>query len=227
MNTDIIQPEIFSGLHIKAFFTGRHTGSDPAALSRVSGISEELIYMPIQKHTDKIITVADDMDRKIGDAVITSENGILIGVRTADCVPVLLYDRKRNVAAAVHAGWRGTADSILKKTIRHFSEKFFSDPKDILMAIGPAIRWCCYTVGYDVIEAVRAATGDGDYFMTKGDKYCLDLQSANRQQALTAGLLPGNMAVIEECTFCYPEKFFSYRFSKDTAGRQGGFIAIL
>jgi YfiH family protein len=227
LQRDVIFPEIFCGLPVKAFFTGKHTGSDPAVLSKASSIKQERIYLPIQKHTDRIIIIKEDTGSRIGDSVITVEKNMLIGIKTADCVPILLYDKSRQVAAAVHAGWRGTADSILKKTVRCLITEFLSAPSDILMAVGPAIRGCCYEVGHDVFELVKIATGRGDYYMTKDEKYRIDLQKANRQQALSAGLSADNIQIMEECTYCTQDKFFSYRFSKENAGRQGGFIAII
>ncbi|MBN2653859.1 MAG: peptidoglycan editing factor PgeF [Nitrospirae bacterium] len=227
MQNDIIEPEILSGHKVRAFFTGKYTGSDLSMLSKVSGLSGDRMYLPIQKHTDKIITIINNMEQLVGDAVVTGQKDILLGVKTADCVPILLYDKKRHVAAAVHAGWRGTAASILKKTVDLLKIDFQSDPLDILMAIGPCIRQCCYTVDIDVIDAVSAATGDGDYCMQRDGKYYIDLQSANRQQAILSGMNKDHIQVIDECTFCNPDKYFSYRFLKEEAGRQGGFIAVL
>ncbi len=177
-----------------------------------------------------------DLSPRIADAVITSNKGILLGVQVADCVPVLLYDAKRNVIGVVHAGWRGTAASILKKSIEAMQERFSSFPIDIKIAIGPSIRWCCYHVGYDVLESVKKATGNGEYHnpplppFSKGGMggfYCLDLASANKYQAISAGIHEKNIWVSEECTYCHPDKYYSYRFAKGTTGRQGGFIGIL
>ena len=110
-----------------------------------------------------MLVLDSDLSPRIADAVITNNKGILLGVQVADCVPVLLYDVKRNVIGVVHAGWRGTAVSILKKTIETMRERFSSFPDDIKIAIGPSIRWCCYHVGYDVLESVEKATGSGEY----------------------------------------------------------------
>jgi hypothetical protein len=159
--------------------------------------------------------------------VITDRKGVVIGVQGADCVPILLHDRRTGATGAVHSGWRGTAAEILKKTIGAMGGRFSSSPSDITIAIGPAIRWCCYGVGYEVIEAVKKATGAGDYFMMKGEKYCLDLPMANRYQAVAAGVLPENIWMSEDCTFCLPEKYYSYRFAKGPTGRQGGFIVVV
>ena len=222
----LIFPQIF-GRHVTAFFTGKSPGADPEGISRAASIDNQKIYLPTQKHTDKVLVLDSDLSPRIADAVITSNKGILLGIQVADCVPVLLYDVKRNVIGVVHAGWRGTAASILKKTIETMRERFSSFPIDIKIAIGPSIRWCCYHVGYDVLESVEKATGIGEYHINRGGAYCLDLASANKYQAVSAGVPKENIWVSDECTYCHPDKFYSYRFAKGTTGRQGGFIGII
>jgi YfiH family protein len=138
---------------------------------------------------------------------------------------MLLFDPLNGAMGAVHAGWRGTAMGLAPKSIRHMTERYGSDPADILLAIGPAIRWCCYEVQKDVLDKVMAATGEGEYHKIKDGRICLDLQSANRIQAETEGVLPRHISVIEECTFCYPDKYYSYRYDK-TDKRQGAFIGM-
>jgi len=222
----LIYPDIF-GKHITAFFTGKSPGADPEKIAGAVSVDKLNIYMPVQKHTDKVLVLDSDLSPKIADAVITNNRGILIGIQVADCVPVLLYDAKRNVIGVVHAGWRGTAASILKKSIEAMHERFASSPDDIKIAIGPSIRWCCYHVGYDVLESVEKATGIGEYHINRGGAYCLDLASANKYQAIPAGVPKENIWVSDECTYCHPDKFYSYRFAKGTTGRQGGFIGML
>lgn len=227
MHDKIIAPPVFNGEHVKAFFTTKAVHCDIHGLSELLGVTRENIYMPIQKHTDKVIVLDHDRGPKVGDAVISSNRGIFIGVQVADCVPVLLFDRKRKVAGAVHAGWRGTASSILKKAIETMSQRFFTSPQDIMMAIGPSIRWCCYEVEYEVIEAVKEASAEGDYYRKKGEKYCLDLAAANRQQAVSSGVSPDHIWLADECTFCLPSKYYSYRYAKGSEGRQCGVIGIV
>lgn len=222
----LIFPRIL-GRHVTAFFTGKSPGADPEKISGAASIDKQKIYLPIQKHTDKVLVLDSDLSPKVADAVITSNKGILLGIQVADCVPALLYDAKRNVIGVVHAGWRGTAASILKKAIEAMQERFSSFPIDIKIAIGPSIRWCCYHVGYDVLESVEKATGIGEYHINRGGVYCLDLASANKYQAVSAGISEKNIWMSDECTYCYPDKFYSYRFAKGTIGRQGGFIGIL
>lgn len=219
---DIIVPSIFKGYDVIAFFTTK-------AFSLKDIMKKypfDSIYIPLQKHTDKIVVLDYDRSLKIGDAVVTKEKGVMIGVQVADCVPVLLFDRRNNVMAAVHAGWRGTAAGILKKMIELMIRKYQSFKEDILLSIGPSIRWCCYDVGYDVLEDVKKETGDGKYFLEKGQKYCLDLPTANKYQALRLGIREENIWISEDCTYCLPGKYYSYRFSKGVTGRQYGLIGI-
>lgn len=221
----LIFPKIF-GSRVKAFFTGKTPGADLLRISKIATINIKNVYLPIQKHTDKVLLL-DSFEPRIGDAVITDKKGVLIGVQGADCVPILLYDRRTHATGAVHAGWRGTAAEILKKTIEAMGDRFSSSPSDIIIAIGPGIRWCCYGVGHEVIDAVTKATGESDYFKITGEKYRLDLPAANRYQAISAGVLPEHIWLSDECTFCQNEKFYSYRFAKGPTGRQGGFIGIV
>lgn len=225
METLIFPENLSKG--VKAFFTGKKPGDDPERLSEISSFKKQKMYMPIQRHTDKVLVLDSDLDSKIADAVITNRNDILIGVQTADCVPILLYDRRKRLIGAVHAGWRGTAKEVLKKAIRTMSDKVYSSPSDISIAMGPSIRWCCYDVGHEVIKAVTKATGEGDYFMKKGEKYCLDLSTANKYQAISMGVLSKNIWMSDDCTFCFPERYYSYRYAKGPTGRQGGFIGIV
>lgn len=226
MNRKAVIPPIFDAHKVSAFFTTRTEGNGPESALETAALHHSAVYLPMQKHTDKIVVVDYDLGPKIADAVVTNRAGILIGIQVADCVPVLLYDTKKHAVAAVHAGWRGTAAEILKKTISTMSSRFYSSPDDILIAVGPSIKSCCYEVGHEVAEGVHKATGKGDYMKKKGGKYYLDLPSANRQQALAAGVPEENIWLSDECTFCMPDKYYSYRFAKGTTGRQYGFIGV-
>lgn len=221
----LIFPDIFDK-SVKAFFTGKNPGIDFDIISRIALMDKKKIYMPIQKHTDNVLCVDSKTSPKIADAVVTNQKGILIGVRTADCVPILLYDKKNKVCGAVHAGWRGTAATILEKTIDTMRSSFNSSPQNILLAVGPSIKMCCYNVGDDVLESIIGATGKGEYFMKQGKQVFLDLALANKHQALASGVLEKNIWLSNECTCCLPDKFYSYRHDNKTIERQGGFIGI-
>jgi YfiH family protein len=222
-----IRPHNMNHSNIKAFFTTKPLSNNLKESLKDIGILENNIYLPIQRHTNKVIILEDDFSSEIADSVLTSRKGVLIGVQAADCVPILLYDKKKSLVGAVHAGWRGTAAQILKNTIKTMQEGFHSSAKDVLIAIGPSIRQCCYEVGEEVKHAVYNATGEGSYYQRQNGKYFIDLSSANRIQALSMGIQEENIYQSDECTFCNPDRFYSYRYTKGCAGRQGGFIGML
>lgn len=227
----VINPPIIASSNIKAFFTTKSFMKEREQFKDVLAdeynISTEAIYLPIQKHTNRIQVIESPSEPVIADAVITSRKKFLIGVMVADCVPILLYDPQKEAAGVVHAGWKGTAAEILKITIAAMEQRYGSVPGDILTAIGPSIRQCGYEVDEEVKTAVQGATGEGDYFSQKGDKYVLDLSAANRIQAITSGIQKENIWQSGDCTFCNPERFYSYRYSKGlVSGRQGGFIGM-
>lgn len=215
---------------IKAFFTTKalFKGARPdiKLLSEEFNVPENRIYLPVQEHTNRIHLLGPDMTPVVADAVITSRKKILIGVLTADCVPVILYDKVNEVAAAVHAGWRGTAKRILPDTIAMMRERFRSSPPDILAAVGPSIKQCCYEVGHEVVEGLMKVTGEGDFYIKRDGSNYVDIAAANKIQALDAGVLPENLWLSGECTCCSPDKYHSYRYSRESAGRQGGFIGM-
>ncbi|MBZ0156656.1 MAG: peptidoglycan editing factor PgeF [Alphaproteobacteria bacterium] len=223
----MVLPPLLAGLPVRGFFTTKALNGDLKAVARILALPVSHLYLPLQKHTDRVVVVDHDLEPGIADAVVTNRAGVLIGIQVADCVPLLLYDRKRQVVGAVHAGWRGTGAGILKGTVHAMGERFSSDPSDILVAVGPSIKGCCYEVGHEVVEAVRKASGEGEYYRKKGEKYYIDLPLANRLQALSLGIPPENIWVSDECTFCLPHKYYSYRFGKGTTGRQCGFIGIV
>ncbi|MBF0564333.1 MAG: peptidoglycan editing factor PgeF [Nitrospirae bacterium] len=183
-----------------------------------------------REHGEEVLSPSPFMERgtggEVGDAVVTNVHGLLIGVQTADCVPIILYDRSVKVAAAIHAGWRGTAREIFRKTTEAMKTQFGSSPEEILAAIGPAIGPCCYEVGQEVISAVTGATGEGDYVTSNGDKWFVDLQKANFCQALAIGITKENIWLSTHCTSCMPNIYHSYRKTKGTNGRQGAFIGM-
>jgi len=169
-----------------------------------------------QTHSDKIV-VADDRKGCLeqGDALITSEPGNLIGVRTADCVPVLIADPEHRTVAVIHAGWRGTSAEIVAKAVAKLTSEFGSRPAAMRAAIGPAIGPCCYEVGPEVSVL----------FHTAGPT--VDLRAANQAQLLRAGLAPEHIDVSEFCTLCYGDgEFHSFRRDKESSGRMVSAIGI-
>ncbi|HJU56455.1 MAG TPA: peptidoglycan editing factor PgeF [Pyrinomonadaceae bacterium] len=163
------------------------------------------------------------------DALTTVTPRILVGVKTADCVPILLADSRTGACAAIHAGWRGTVSSIVARTLESMNAEYGSEPADVRAAIGPAAGGCCYEVGNEVIEAFREKfPGSENLFTPTRDGHALvDLQRANREQLTAAGLSPENIHTAPLCTICRTDLFFSYRREKRTHGRTGRLMSVI
>ncbi len=213
--------------------------------------ANEFEYVSLhQIHSDvvRIFDATPDTQCK-GDALVTSRMGLLLGVRTADCSPVLVVDRKKHVVAAIHAGWRGTLARIVAKTIGQMQMEFGSQAKDLLAAIGPTIGGCCYEVGTEVAADFSAKFSNASEFFDElrtGDepnplqwlnmmppghqpppkKVLLDLKKANKLQLLEAGVLEKNIFVSELCTSCDVDRLFSYRKEGAMSGRLLSVVGI-
>ena len=177
---------------------------------------------PKQIHSD-IVLGADEGRGCLGegDALISSIAGQRIGIRTADCVPLLLADPDRPVVAAVHAGWRGTVAEIAVKTVRRMHEDFGSDPGRIYAAIGPAIGECCFEVGAEVAEQFER------WFPNSKNLTHVNLAETNYRQLLESGLLPEHIDDQRLCTACDAERFHSFRRDREQSGRMVAAIRIL
>lgn len=156
-----------------------------------------------------------------GDALVTNRLGVPLAIRTADCIPVLIVDERRRAVAAVHAGWRGTAARIVVEAVRRMGREFGSAPEDLHAAVGPGIGECCYEVGPEVLEQLRAYLGQERLAPRK-----VDLKEVNRKQLEEAGVDGGRIYVAKLCTQCQPVLFHSFRRDKERAGRMVSAIAI-
>jgi purine-nucleoside/S-methyl-5'-thioadenosine phosphorylase / adenosine deaminase len=177
-----------------------------------------------------------------GDASLTNTRGLLLGVQTADCVPILLVDPRIRAVAAIHAGWRGTLARIAEKTVGQMRMRFGCKPADVLAAVGPAIGACCYEVGTELVTEFTAQFADAEEWFDElrtGDEpnplqwlnmmppghqpppqnVRLDLRKANCAQLLAAGLAEKSIYVSDLCTACHTDLLFSYRKEADRSGR--------
>ncbi len=162
------------------------------------------------------------------DGLITDRPGVALGIRTADCIPLLFVDRVRRVIGGAHAGWRGTALSIASRMVDLFEDRFSSRVENILIAVGPAIGVCCYQVDSPVYAAFSSQPG-ADRFLhpcREGGRWMLDLASANRVALMERGAPAGNILTAGHCTACRRDIFFSHRASLGNTGRQLNFIMI-
>jgi len=161
------------------------------------------------------------------DGIMTAQCGLLIGVQTADCIPVLVVDPERRAVGAFHAGWRGTVARIVELGVGRMERNFGSKPAQLMAAIGSGIGACCYTVGGEVRSRFEANFSYAEELFTRSENDLrLDLVEANRRQLLAAGLAAGSIAVVGGCTSCQPELFFSHRASGGHAGRMMAVIGI-
>ena len=151
------------------------------------------------------------------DASLTGDPGGLLAIETADCLPVLLVDPVERRVAAAHAGWRGTAAGVVRKTLREFGRKG-SPPERLIAALGPSIGVCCYEVGPEVEDAFGPPNAPFFRLGSGGRKH-LDLKAANRAQLIEGGVRENQIDNVDLCTCCRKDLFFSYRRDGAQAGR--------
>ena len=215
---------------------------DPWPLVQVKQIHSAVVHR-VKSKTAESLT---------GDGLITNAPGLLLAIKTADCVPVLVADTNRRVVAAFHAGWRGTVARIVEKGVGEMRRQFGSLPRDLRAAIGPCIRRCCYQVGpevrtefdsqfsyaddlfeevfdsnaihirYPLLFLNQRAPGHGDL----GPEIHLDLIEANSRQLEDAGLREKHISIVEGCTACDTTRFFSHRAEFGKTGRMMAVIGI-
>jgi YfiH family protein len=183
-----------------------------------------------QVHSNRVVNANDLRSDRTdgqtdGDALISDRPRESIGIRTADCVPILLLDAKNRAVAAVHAGWRGAATEITKQTLLALREAFGTNPSAIYAAIGPCIRPCCYEVGEEV--AARFSAQFPEWGREDKARRNLDLPEANRRQLLAGGVPEDRVFDCCLCTACQPEQFYSYRREPENPGRMISSIARL
>ena len=243
---------------------GFSAGDDREAVARnrqllaeaITGNAATPLVTARQIHSNVlIIPSAGGAERDLpcsGDGLLTDRPGLLLGVMTADCIPILVADRKRRAVAAFHAGWRGTVKRIVETGIGRMRLEFGSRPEDLIAAIGPGIGPCCYAVGEEVLSSFGSQFAyaqdlvrevyDSDpvrtrypmLFLTQrapghssiGPSLHLDLIEANRRQLVDAGLKACAIHVVGGCTSCQPDLFFSHRASQGRTGRMLAVIGI-
>jgi YfiH family protein len=189
---------------------GLRDSAYPAPIATVKQIHSGLVVEVTWPGGDRIAEA---------DAIVTRQPGMLVGVRTADCVPVLIVDERTRAVASIHAGWRGTAHNIVAAAVHELITRYGSRPRDLHAAIGPAIGPCCYEVGPDVARHFVEWCPDPE---RTNQPTRLDLPSVNERQLRAIGLV--DIWQAEECTFCAAERFFSFRREKEQAGRMVSFI---
>jgi len=163
------------------------------------------------------------------DVIVSNTPHVLAGVKTADCVPILMGDPVTGGFAAVHAGWRGTLASAVLAGVQRLNEEYGAKPEDLRVAIGASAGPCCYEVGREVIDAFKERFGDtGLFTSTRRHGHAkVDLIKANTDQLISVGVLPRRIHVAPICTMCRTDLFFSYRNEKNVNGKVGRLMAVI
>ncbi len=199
-------------------------------LATAMGVKNSHLVFPSQVHKTRIVRVTPETSKEEvseTDALISNSKGICIAVMSADCTPILLYDKKNNAVGAVHSGWRGTVARILEKTLHQMRTTFGTKGEDLYAAIGPSVCQESYEVGEEVVQSVHDSFGkeSGLLIAQHNNKAKLDLWKANKVQLLEFGVLPSQIEISHLCTVINNNHFFSAR--KGDTGRFAAGIMLV
>lgn len=178
-----------------------------------------------QVHSDRIVNVKEPWSVEQApeaDALVCGRPGLLLAIRTADCLPILMVDERTRAVAAVHAGWRGTAQRIAAKTIAELQRSLGSQVEDLRVWLGPGIGECCFEVGPEVTAQFAGFTRPAE----SAGKSWLNLTAANTRQLTDAGVQPERIHAYSGCTRCDPALFHSWRRDGERAGRMTAAIGV-
>ena len=199
------------------------------ALCQLLAIADDHLVMPHQVHLTKIAQIddaffalpADERHQALEgvDALMTNIEGVCIGVSTADCIPVLLYDPVQRAACAIHAGWRGTVKRITEQAVAQMTAVYGTRPADIIAQIGPGIHLDSFEVGDEVYEAFQQEGFPMQAISKKKEKWHIDLPECNRLQLIAKGIPADHIAISSVCTFQQTDRFFSARRLGINSGR--------
>lgn len=200
------------------------------------GIGDK-VYKAKQNHTDKILVLNNenkdnylmwDKSQEEYDAYITDMPGINILVTTADCIPIILYDKVKSVIALIHSGWKGTINEIGPKTLEKMIKLFNTNPRDVIVAFGPSIKECCFTTeDIDFVQQFQPLVDTGiKYYVKEGKTYHINLELLIKLKLIKMGVQEKNIYSTDICTKCNEKDFYSYRANKDKT-KYGTFATIV
>jgi YfiH family protein len=214
---------------------GYRWGDDPANVAENRRRVAEAAGFPLQRlqvtkhvHGTKVWIVGDEQGQAPEfDGLVTDRPGDTLGAFAADCIPIVLADPVQRVAAAAHAGWRGTVAGVAVEVVRAMGSRFGTRAEDVRVALGPSIGPCCFEVGAEVVDAFRAALGLVPGLVVAGpNKDHVDLRVATRTLLEQAGVRPEHIDDRPPCTRCDGDRFFSFRRDGQEGGVHMGFIGI-
>ena len=187
-----------------------------------------ILYLK-QIHSDVVHFIKEIPGLELrGDALITALPSLFLVIKSADCLPVLIVDKKKRIIAAVHCGWRGTLLRVLEKVVSGMKEHYGSSPRDLMVGLGPCINASCYEVGEEIHQRFAAENFPECIFRPfpgQPGKHFLDLREANRYQLRCQAIPEANIFSVDICTHCDP-RFPSFRRDRENTGRMLSFIAL-
>ncbi len=198
-----------------------HIAANKVALCSLLGIDSNRLVMPHQVH-DCVVRRIDGPQQGViegVDAVMTDVPQLCIGVSTADCIPVLLYDSTHRAVSAVHAGWRGTVLRIVQKAVETMRDTYGTAPADLQAVIGPGISLDSFEVGDEVYDQFLSAGFDMQPISRRDAKWHIDLPMCNRLQLMEAGIPSNNIQMTNICTYQQYDRYFSARRLGIQSGR--------
>ena len=230
---EIVDGYLFNDENIKIAFTNRSvdakSSEDMKRFSDKYEFNHDNIVYNTQVHGAdvRIVESGDDFTEngKEADGLITNLRNTPLLIFTADCVPIVFYDKKQGVVALAHAGWRGTYGNIAGEMVSIMHNKYGCKVEDVKTIIGPSVSVDNYEVSYDLIEKF-AALEVQDYYKENDGKYYLDLWQLNKELLKKCGILEDNIKIIDFCTVRDNDKFFSYRLDDATPKRIGTIIQL-
>jgi YfiH family protein len=205
--------------------TSYRVGDDEDSVSffKAAGVPPGSIATAGQVHGSNLVVVDRPGHYPDCDGLVTGRAGLCLGVSIADCVPILLYDRGKRVAAAVHSGWRGSREKIVRRCVELMRERFSSDPVDIEAYIGPSAGGCCYEVGAEVADHFPAESLED----IGNAKFRLNLWIYNRNLLAGCGVPESQILLSERCTIHQDDTFHSHRRDRERSGRMLAVIGFV
>lgn len=204
--------------HFKAGFTMRSfpacAPEDRILISKALSLDPSNLIIPKQVHGNQVWFCTHREKVGVADALISNSRDFVLSIQVADCVPLIILDNHANLCALVHAGWRSTANKIIIKTVNRMINKG-SIVTDLRVLMGPSIGECCFEIGPEVAEQFP------DKFLIPGkaDRFFLNLQGVIKSDLIKAGMNRDQIFLMNECTFCHPERYHSFRRNGEKAGR--------
>jgi YfiH family protein len=176
---------------------------------------------PHQCHSTSVLNINHPGEYEACDGLVTVVPSLWLTISIADCVPIMMFDTKKKVVAAIHAGWRGTVGRVVRNGVHLMRSEFSSKPSDLVVYIGPSAGACCYEVGEEVAEQFSR-----DVLTRVNSSFHLDLKKENKSQLVHEGVLEENIELSSSCTICSPKLFHSYRRDKEHSGRMMAVIGL-